>query len=130
MFQKLQSARDYSAGIAFHGEVERRIFVFDCVDVVAYLYLCSQFFLDLSLKGFLWAFARLNLAAGELPAILELPIAPLGGKELPGALWSVAEYESCNNVNGFLGRSIAGKGGYGKWRLLPKSGLKICQNLE
>ena len=82
MFQQLKLAGEYSAGIAFHGKVESGVVVFYCVYVVANLYICGQFFPDLTLKGNLGAFSWLHLAAGELPAVLEFAVAPLGGKYL------------------------------------------------
>ena len=104
MFQQLQLARDYSAGIAFHGEVERRIVVFDCVDVVAYLYLCGQFFPDLPFNGILWSLTWFHLATRELPAILELAVAPLGGKE-----FVVLDNDGCYYMDGLHAKSILGK---------------------
>ena len=82
MLKQFKLAGDYSAGIASHGEVASGVVVFDGTDVVSHLYLGGQFFPDFPFKGILGSLTWLHLAPGELPAVLELAIAPLGGKEL------------------------------------------------
>ena len=106
MFQQFQLAGDDRTKVAVHGEVKGGVVVFYCIDVVAHFYFCSQFFFDLPFKGFLWAFSWLYLAPGIFPAVLELTVAPLGGKQLV-----VLDNDGCYNMDGFHTKSIQGKAG-------------------
>jgi len=49
--------------------MEIRIIILHCLKIIYNFNLCVQFFLYLPDKRFLGCFARLDLAAGELPSV-------------------------------------------------------------
>ena len=74
------------AAEAVHGEVEVGIVPFDGLDEVLDGDVRLKLFPQLALEGLLGAFARLYLAAGELPVAFPLALAALGGEEASGVV--------------------------------------------
>ena len=104
MFKKLQFAGDYRAEVAVHGEVEGRVAVFDSIYVAAHFYFSSQLFSYFPLQCFLWSFSWLYFASRELPAILEIAVASLGGKELV-----ILDNDGCYYMDGLHRTEYTGK---------------------
>ena len=74
MLVQLQGAAEQAAGKALHAEVEGGVIHLDRVHELLYGYMKLQFLGNLAGQSRLRRFARLNLAAGELPAAIELGI--------------------------------------------------------
>ena len=124
MFQQFQLTRDHRTGVTLQRKMESRVVIFDGIYVAAHLYFGGQLFPDLPLKSVLRRFARFYLAPGKLPAVLELAVTPLGGKQLV-----VFDNDGCYNMDGFHAKIILGKWWHEKGRILPKSILKTRQTL-
>ena len=83
MLLQHQAAGNHRAKVAVHGEVERRILTVHRGEEGIHPDVRVQLLADFPHQGLFPALARLHLPAGELPVILELAVAALGGEVLP-----------------------------------------------
>lgn len=94
MLLQYQAAGNHRAKIAMHGEVERRILTVHRGEEGIHPDVRVQFLADFPHQRLFPALARLHLPAGELPVILELAVAALGGEVLP-----VADDDRCHHFD-------------------------------
>ena len=80
MLVQLQSAAEQTAGKTLHAEVEGGVIHLYSIHELLHGNLHLQFLSNLAGKGRLRRFARLNLAAGELPAAIEFGIGAFHGQ--------------------------------------------------
>ena len=80
MLVQLQGAAEQAAGKALHAKVEGGVIHVDRIHELLYGYMNLQFLGNLAGQSRLRRFARLNLAAGELPAAIEFGIGAFHGQ--------------------------------------------------
>ena len=80
MLVQLQRTAEQAAGKALHAKVEGGVIDVDRIHELLYGYMNLQFLSNFAGQGRLRRFARLNLAAGELPAAIEFGIGAFHGQ--------------------------------------------------